>query len=201
MPDRAEDVLLCRAGLQPHRGAGAQPTPGTRDPPASHPPAQRELLKGRAKAGPTLEAQRSGSREPGASHMHQSQQGKIPPPPVTETAVNKPEGRQQGDAGSPVMLHAPRGMGRATYPRCSPRGSHQAETRTWPPPRRSSRARLLLPALLLIPSAAPAASRAPLRWGSEGLPSPPPHLQAETPSYPPCSACPGAFPRVRASRN
>lgn len=37
-------------------------------------------------------------------------------------------------------------------------------------------------------SCRPAASRAPLRSGTEGLLLPPPHLQGETPSYLPCSA-------------
>lgn len=138
---------------------------GTRDSTAPHPPVHRELPKSWAKAGPPLEAQRSRSREPGASCVHQSQQGKIQHPPTTETAVINLNEVSTSEPGLPVMQHAPRGTGRATYPRRGPRERHEAEMQTWLPPRHSSRGRLLLPARLLISLAAP---RAPLRSGTGG---------------------------------
>lgn len=89
MPDRAEDwVPCCCAVLGSSYPVGQelnQPL-GMRDPTASHSLVQRELPKSRAKACSPLEAQRSRSREPGAPHGHQSQQGKIQHPSTTETA-------------------------------------------------------------------------------------------------------------------
>ena len=89
MPDRADDLVLhCCAvpGSSYPMGQELSLPQGMGDPTASHPLVQRELPKSRAKAHPALEAQRSWSREPGASHVHSSQEGKIQQPSTAETA-------------------------------------------------------------------------------------------------------------------